>query len=754
MRRRNWFPLLPVLGVFLILSVIYARATPVLEASDELWHFGMVDYIADNARLPVQDPDVETTYRQEGSQPPLYYLIGAALVSGINRDDLETRLDYNPHARVGVPGSVGNKNILLDPQPASLEGDAGTAYAVTILRGFGILLACVTITAIYGTALQISGPSYATLAAALAAFNPMFIFISASVNNDNLVTALCSRVLWQVVAMGWHGFKLWRSVFIAVGIALAALSKLSGLVLVPVTLFAAGYVAYQRNDQRGFNILFGLTAGAGLLIAGWWYLRNILLYGELFGTEMMVRVAGPRLAPFTPITLFQEAWGFFISYWALFGGVNIPTWEWYYSLALGIAVISAVGLALAVRKSLPYILRDMNEYGRLFAVTDLLNMYWLYAAAVFAASAILALIGIITWTAQTYASQGRLLFPYIAAISLLGASGLLYFVRHQHKWTLTIGLGSVLGITAFAMPFTHITPAYEPPPTVAELPEDATPVYARYGDIELLGYELPDERYFPGDMIPVTVYWRAGEQAERDLSAFLTAVDSDGEPLGKVDTYPGAGLLRTSTWEPNVIYADTYGIPLTAPQPNPERQPGTQLPRRTDMRLQVGWWHYPTRDVIPPVDEDNDTLEAVLLDAGGYIGEFFTEGNYRRVPRGLAFDERIRLVGRQVNNLPTLLRLAWRADQRVEDDYTVFVQVFDNRTGELVGQGDAPPDLSTSYWRRGDLNLTEHRIVYNRTLTPGSYTVLAGWYDPDDLTRLDLRRDEDDAVEILQFSFP
>jgi len=34
------------------------------------------------------------------------------------------------------------------------------------------------------------------------------------------------------------------------------------------------------------------------------------------------------------------------------------------------------------------------------------------------------IVGVITWTAQTYASQGRLLFPYIAAISTLLALGL------------------------------------------------------------------------------------------------------------------------------------------------------------------------------------------------------------------------------------------------------------------------------------------------------------------------------------------
>ncbi len=741
MRRQHWLPFFPVLVAFLLLSILYARATPILEASDELWHMGMVDYIADNWRLPVQNPDIETTYRQEGSQPPLYYALSALIVSGINRDDLESYLDYNPHARVGIPGSVGNKNILLHdltPPPQT-----NTALAVYTLRGFSILLACVTLFGVYAATSQISGPSYAALATALTAFNPMFLFISASVNNDNLVTALVSLVLWQVIVLGWYGFKLWRSVFIGVGIALAALSKLSGLVLIPVVLFAAGYVAYRRDDQRGFNVLFGISLAAGLLISGWWYLRNILLYGELFGTEIMVQVAGPRLEPFTPITAYREAWGFFISYWGLFGGVNIPTFEWYYLLVAGLSLLAIVGLALGLYRNLPYILRDMRQAGRVFAVTDLLNMYWMYAAAVFAAAVGLGLVGVITWTAQTYASQGRLLFPFIVGISALMASGLQYFVRRERKWVLTAGIGGSLGLLAAIMPFTHIVPAYRPPATVDQLPESARGVYARYGHIELLGYETPDKRYFPGDTLPVTLYWRPLQPSERDLSAFITALDAETNLLGKVDTYPGAGTLRTTTWEPDRIYQDVYGVPLS-----------DGLSVQSDIRLQIGWWHYPTATVIQPKAENGAAIASVMLDAGGFVGDFVPDGKFTGVPRGVVFDGRIQLIGVRAA-LPGKIELVWRANRNVTADYTVFIQVIDERSGAIIAQGDAPPQLSTSYWRRGDVLVTEHDIIpQDGVFRPGAYRVLGGWYNPTDLTRLNLRNDQDDALPLGRFSFP
>src|SRR5215813_13879724 len=95
-------PITLLLGAFVVLALIYAWATPPLEASDELWHFGMIDSIAKTGVLPVQVvsvPKVHTAWEQEGSQPPLYYLITAALVSPIDRSDFDTLRQPNPHAK-------------------------------------------------------------------------------------------------------------------------------------------------------------------------------------------------------------------------------------------------------------------------------------------------------------------------------------------------------------------------------------------------------------------------------------------------------------------------------------------------------------------------------------------------------------------------------------------------------------------------------------------------------------------------------
>src|SRR5258705_2762030 len=134
---RKKLPLGLLLSAFVVLSVIYAWATPPFEASDELWHFGTVDQIARTGTLPVQVvsvPKLKTAWEQEGSQPPLYYLITAALIAPIDRTDIDSLRQPNPHAKAGVPGASDNKNLVLHdtPHPPLQK----TALAVFVARLF------------------------------------------------------------------------------------------------------------------------------------------------------------------------------------------------------------------------------------------------------------------------------------------------------------------------------------------------------------------------------------------------------------------------------------------------------------------------------------------------------------------------------------------------------------------------------------------------------------------------------------------
>ena len=94
------------LGLVLVLGVLYSLITPLFEASDELWHYPFVKRLADGQGLPVQYPDQIGPWRQEGSQPPLYYALGGLLTSWIDTErhapaslDQSSRRYRDPHRR-------------------------------------------------------------------------------------------------------------------------------------------------------------------------------------------------------------------------------------------------------------------------------------------------------------------------------------------------------------------------------------------------------------------------------------------------------------------------------------------------------------------------------------------------------------------------------------------------------------------------------------------------------------------------------
>ena len=78
-----------------------------------------------------------------------------------------------------------------------------------------------------------------------------------------------------------------------------------------------------------------------MAIAGWWYYRNIVLYGDWLGWNAFIAVLGQRATPASLVQLWGERRGFMMSFWGLFGGVNVP-------MAMGVYAALNVFLVLCV----------------------------------------------------------------------------------------------------------------------------------------------------------------------------------------------------------------------------------------------------------------------------------------------------------------------------------------------------------------------------------------------------------------------
>ncbi|MDE2952631.1 MAG: hypothetical protein OXT68_17920 [Chloroflexota bacterium] len=564
---------------FFCFGLIYIYAAPHFEASDSIAHVGMIKWIAEHdGALPIQSADHNQLYRQQASQPPLYYFMMAPVWAALDKGDFDEFFRLSPFAIVGDPMRLGNRNRIFYRQPYPPNLHQGASLTLYVIRLLTLGMGTMAVAAVYQSARTVmpGRADIAALASALTAFNPQFIFISASVSNDGLVIMLSALITWQTLVMLREGFQTRRSLILALLIALASLAKLSGLVFAALVILAGLWILIRSRDRRGFFILLGAALVIWLVLAGWWFLRNLALYQDPFGTAAMLDFVGRRQTTI-PQLLAQEFQGLRISFWGLFGAFSILTHDIHYQLMDALTLVSAAGFFVFAAKH--------RREGYIFTAICFLVI-------------ILAVAGLTLawWSSQTTASTGRLLFPYITAISLLMAMGL----RALRIPALLVSLPMLA--FSIAAPFLFIIPNYDHPPQVDALPASARQSFARWDEITLIGYELKaPERVASGLEIPITLYWRAQRQSTVTRALFISLVDSQGSPVTRLETFPGWGTLPTRWWRANTIYRDDYVLQL------PE---GAAAPAG----LRIGWFPFPAGGDIRPVLESGEEAAVFAIE--------------------------------------------------------------------------------------------------------------------------------------------
>ena len=233
------------------------------------------------------------------------------------------------------------------------------------------------------------------MAAGLVAFNPMFLFVSSSVNNDNLVNMLLALFVWTAVRWAGRSWNIAGPLALGVIAGLAALAKNSGLLAWPSGLLFL-YWRVRPAKQRWLGIGIFLVA-AGAIGAGW-YLHNFLHYGEWTLSGIHTALARNGRPVMDPWALLREGEGFVKSFWGVFGAFNIIFPEPIYYLLF---LLTAAGILLTgLRRLAP---RSLS----------------CHRLPLLAGLPILNLLAVGWWTSFLTGSQGRLLFPSLPAMALL-----------------------------------------------------------------------------------------------------------------------------------------------------------------------------------------------------------------------------------------------------------------------------------------------------------------------------------------------
>jgi hypothetical protein len=128
------------------------------------------------------------------------------------------------------------------------------------------------------------------------------------------------------------------------------LSKLSAIGLVGLAGLAVTTVAWRQRSWR--LLIEGVLAVAApaILIAGWWYARNWLLYRDLLAWNVWEANILLRVAPAGWRTIVAELGSLERSFWGLFGWLNVPYPAWVYAAFRAWMILLALGLAIAAAR--------------------------------------------------------------------------------------------------------------------------------------------------------------------------------------------------------------------------------------------------------------------------------------------------------------------------------------------------------------------------------------------------------------------
>ncbi|MCB0167334.1 MAG: glycosyltransferase family 39 protein [Anaerolineae bacterium] len=102
-------------------------------------------------------------------------------------------------------------------------------------------------------------------------------------------------------------------------------------------------------------------------------------------------------------------------------------------------------------------------------------------------------------------------------------------------------------------------------------PAPAEPLSVNFsGQVELVGFDLPERHVGAGSTLPLTLYWHSLTTFDKNWKVFVHLIDAAGEIKSQQDQIPGAGQFPTTGWVPDEYLTDSYNIPIPADLPSGE----------------------------------------------------------------------------------------------------------------------------------------------------------------------------------------
>jgi len=102
-----------------------------------------------------------------------------------------------------------------------------------------------------------------------------------------------------------------------------------------------------------------------------------------------------------------------------------------------------------------------------------------------------------------------------------------------------------------------------------DAPQPQYPISARFDDpaVTLLGADYPTQTLRAGDVLPLTLYWKAGTTTDNLYTVFAHLETLNGSVISQTDSQPQGGGMPTASWATGQIISDQYPLQIPADTP-------------------------------------------------------------------------------------------------------------------------------------------------------------------------------------------
>ncbi len=549
-----------IIALSTFFSIGYSSG-PIFEAPDEIQHYFYIKYLVDSKKLPDVYNLPDNHLSVEMFEPPLYYALAVPIklliadpdfrdISAGDRQNIgQPKLSRLFGSQPPPPLGNDNKNYYLHSRREDFPYTAsGTALAAHLIRLYSVALGVITLLAAASIfrLLWPDHPARQWMALGVAAFWPLRTFMAGAINNDNLVGLMSTLSIYLILRQITVGPSLRHALLLGGTLGGALLAKENGLLL-----FAPFGAALALDWKRQRHVIAAMFV-AVIVVAGWWFLRNWLYYGDVtsFRNQPMYIDTGGAIGsgvikfsslPDRLLLVYQRFWASFND-----GGV-VPVGP---QLDILYSALTILGLVGAIVGLIVWTIRSRGHEGN--------RTRWMQIAVL--ASYSVAIVGGLAYIVliNVFATQPRFLIPGASIVGALLAFGWDSLTPGRLK--LRVALSSVMlwaAMACYALA-AYFLPVYRPLPAPSHIEH---PLHVNFeGKLTLVGTAQETVSAWPGDTVSITLYWQAGEPT--DHMKYVLLLRTTNANLWAKLTYPGNGHLLANEWSPGQRWAERYQFKL------------------------------------------------------------------------------------------------------------------------------------------------------------------------------------------------